>query len=88
MLVLSLTRSSIIALPGLGGHAFVTWQGTTIEHWLRDFLPEDLADLAGCRVWAYGYNSRLDEHRSVAGLFEYANRFRQELMVLASRHKV
>jgi hypothetical protein len=59
----------IIAVHGLNGDAFSTWRhqpdGTL---WLRDLLPEFLP---GCRVYTYGYPSKIFSESS-ARVQEYA----------------
>ncbi|KAH6873842.1 hypothetical protein B0T10DRAFT_234496 [Thelonectria olida] len=59
----------IIAVHGLNGDAFSTWchkpDGTL---WLRDLLPEFLP---GCRVYTYGYPSKIFSESS-ARVQEYA----------------
>jgi hypothetical protein len=47
----------VIAVTGLGGHAFGSWQNReTGQMWLKDFLPKDVTNI---RVMSYGYNSSL-----------------------------
>ncbi|KPM39876.1 hypothetical protein AK830_g6697 [Neonectria ditissima] len=47
----------IIAVHGLNGDAYSTWtHSLTGTLWLRDFLPNFLP---GCRVYTYGYPSKL-----------------------------
>ncbi|KAJ5144591.1 ankyrin repeat-containing protein [Penicillium atrosanguineum] len=47
----------IIAVPGLGSHAFGSWKApNSDEVWLRDFLPEDIPNI---RVLLYGYDTTL-----------------------------
>ncbi|KAJ5884884.1 hypothetical protein N7495_009394 [Penicillium taxi] len=48
----------IIAITGLDGHAYGSWQGrgNLGRMWLRDFLSKDLPQ---CRTMIYGYNSKL-----------------------------
>lgn len=53
---------SIIALAGLGGHAFESFKERDGEHmWLRDDLPYDLTPLSNerptARIMTYGYKS-------------------------------
>lgn len=49
----------IIAVHGLGGHAYKTWtHRATGKLWLRDFLP---GLLPGCRVYTFGYPSKLKD---------------------------
>jgi hypothetical protein len=51
--------SSIIAITGLAGHAFGSWQNReTHAMWLYDFLPEHFKS---ARIMTYSYNSSLLE---------------------------
>ena len=48
---------SLVAIPGLGGHALGSWKSPTSHNvWLRDFLPTDLERV---RTITYGYNTDL-----------------------------
>ena len=54
---------SVIAITGLGGHAFGSWRGSFSTEcpldrpmWLRDFLPQRFPN---ARVMTYGYDSSL-----------------------------
>ncbi|KAF5000041.1 hypothetical protein FGRMN_2052 [Fusarium graminum] len=53
--------ADIIAIPGLGGHAYDSWrsEGNLGRMWLRDFLSKDLPS---CRTMIYGYNSSFSSH--------------------------
>ncbi|KAF1924628.1 uncharacterized protein M421DRAFT_36145, partial [Didymella exigua CBS 183.55] len=42
----------IVAIHGLNGDAYTTWQHENGTLWLRDLLPNDLP---GSRVFTYGY---------------------------------
>ena len=55
-----LTFLSLIAVCGLGGHAFKSFSSseTPEENWLRDYLPQYLP---GIRVLVYGYDTRIVE---------------------------
>ena len=68
--------NSVIAVTGLAGRAFSSWQYRDGHMWLRDFLPRDVAS---CRVMIFGYPSQLFKSISEAGLFEYTNYFLQQL---------
>ena len=62
--------NSIIAIPGIDGHAYGSWQGRGNAHrmWLRHFLSEDLPN---CRTMIFGYNSKL-RGSSIATLEDYS----------------
>lgn len=60
---------SVIAVHGLGGHPFKTWQHPNGKVWLADFLP---AQLPEARVMTYGYNSSVLFSKSVAGIDDFA----------------
>ena len=56
---------SVVAITGLGGHAFGSWLGRTTTKrpidrpmWLRDFLPQRFPN---ARIMTYGYDSSLKE---------------------------
>ncbi|KAF8849180.1 hypothetical protein BDZ45DRAFT_604762, partial [Acephala macrosclerotiorum] len=58
----------VIAVHGLGGHAFNTWtEGGRL--WLRDFLPSDLPK---ARVLTFGYNSGIAFTNSKSTLRDFA----------------
>lgn len=61
---------SIIAVAGLGTHAFGTFrapEGT--QMWLRDFLKRDIPNI---RVLLYGYESSVDNSDSVQTIKDLA----------------
>ncbi|KAL6709561.1 hypothetical protein ACN47E_001496 [Coniothyrium glycines] len=59
----------IVAIHGLNGDAYTTWQHENGVIWLRDLLP---SSLPGCRVFTYGYPSELFWSNSVAKLSDYS----------------
>lgn len=59
----------IVAVHGLNGDAFSTWRHSNGTLWLRDLLP---TFLPGCRVYTYGYPSKIFSESSLAGVQEYA----------------
>lgn len=61
----------IIALTGLGGHAFGSWVVSPTEMWLRDFPPRDIP----IRVLIYGYDSHIQKHNSWSILSDFINNF-------------
>lgn len=70
-------QASIIALTGLGGKAFTSWQCHDGSMWLRDHLPSKLPD---CRVAIYGYSSDVGNSDSVSTLPEMAEMFLLDLL--------
>lgn len=59
----------IIAVHGLNGDAYKTWtHRSTGKLWLRDFLP---AFLPGCRVYTFGYPSKLKDVNMCAGVQDF-----------------
>ena len=71
---------SVIAITGLGGHAFGSWRSHfSTEYpldrpmWLRDFLPQRFPD---ARVMTYGYDSSLRESNG-ANITDYRRGFIQ-----------
>ncbi|KAA8895135.1 hypothetical protein FN846DRAFT_785438, partial [Sphaerosporella brunnea] len=66
----------IIAITGLAGHAFGSWQNReTQAMWLHDFLP---GHFENARIMTYGYNSSLLEPNG-ANLTDHRRGFIQEL---------
>jgi hypothetical protein len=64
---------SVIAVHGLGGHAFGSWsyvnhQSQSHVMWLRDFLGEDVPQV---RILVYGYEARLDKTTTMSRLLDY-----------------
>lgn len=59
----------IIAVHGLNGDAFTTWTHPNGKMWIRDFLP---GFLPGCRVYTYGYPSKIFFNPSLSRVQEYA----------------
>ncbi|KAL7274139.1 hypothetical protein RUND412_002973 [Rhizina undulata] len=67
---------SIVAVTGLGGHAYGSWRGKqTKKMWLRDFLAQDLPN---CRTMIYGYNTNLNS-RGIHTLNDYKIGFLNEI---------
>ena len=69
---------SVIAITGLGGHAFGSWRSRAATMrpidramWLRDFLPESFPN---ARIMTYGYDSSLREPSS-ANIADYRRGF-------------
>lgn len=76
---------SIIALSGLGGHAFGSFKEKGGSHmWLRDYLPYDLTseDKPIARVMIYGYDSTVSESKSMQNLEDFATVFNGSLQTL------
>ena len=74
---------SVIAITGLGGHAFGSWRSRFSTErpldrpmWLRDFLPQRFPD---ARVMTYGYGSSL-RVSGVANITDYRRGFIQCLL--------
>ena len=70
----------MIAITGLGGHAFGSWRGRASTDrpidrpmWLRDFLPVNFANI---RIMTYGYDSSL-KNPNGANLTDYRRNFRE-----------
>jgi len=59
----------IVAVHGLNGDAYTTWEHENGMLWLRNLLP---SSLPGCRVFTYGYPSQLAFSTSFATVQEYA----------------
>ncbi|KAJ5745111.1 hypothetical protein N7520_010293 [Penicillium odoratum] len=69
--------ADIIAIAGLDGHAYGSWQGrgNLGRMWLRDFLSKDLPQ---CRTMIYGYNSKLSIH-GVDTILDYGRELMEEI---------
>jgi hypothetical protein len=66
----------IVAIHGLNGDAFSTWEHENGVLWLRDMLP---STLPGARIFSYGYPAGLFFNKSVAGLRDYSQRLLRSL---------
>ena len=71
---------SVIAITGLGGHAFGSWRSRISAErpvdrpmWLRDFLPQEFPN---ARIMTYGYDSSLKEPNN-ANITDYRRGFIQ-----------
>ncbi|KAK2591715.1 hypothetical protein QQS21_010600 [Conoideocrella luteorostrata] len=67
----------IIALTGLGGKAFASWQCYDGSMWLRDHLPTDIPN---SRVSIYGYSSDVGNSDSTSTLSEMTKSFVLDLL--------
>lgn len=81
---------SLIAISGLGGHAFGSFKERNGEHmWLRDALPYDITrednNTPISRVMIYGYDSSLQDSDSFQNLEDLGTSFHSSLrsMVIA-----
>jgi hypothetical protein len=70
----------IVAIHGLNGDAYTTWQHDNGTLWLRDLLP---SALPGSRVFTYGYPSELFWSNSVATLRDYARNLLMSLRAVS-----
>jgi hypothetical protein len=77
----------VIALPGLGGHAFGSFKEKNGSYmWLRDSLPEDLTDEGDepiARIMIYGYESAVFGSESFQSLTDLASSLNTNLLRLA-----
>ncbi|KAF5669915.1 kinesin light chain [Fusarium denticulatum] len=78
----------IIAISGLGGHAFGSFKERNGDHmWLRDSLPYDLKhedrSRPMARVMIYGYKSNVHDSNNFQDLEDLARSFYNSLLVLA-----
>ncbi|XXH04158.1 Peptide chain release factor 1, mitochondrial [Hypoxylon texense] len=79
----------LIAISGLGGHAFGSFKERRGEHmWLRDALPHHITGDGSnnpiARVMIYGYDSSLQQSNSFQNLDDIGNSFLNSLIVLAN----
>lgn len=73
---------SIVAVVGLGTHAFGTFRSSTPgshEMWLRDFLPKDIPNT---RILLYGYPSTVSGGQSMEKVEDIASTFLNRLTLL------
>jgi protein SERAC1 len=80
--------SSLIAISGLGGHAFGSFKERGGDHmWLRDALPYDItgedSNAPILRVMIHGYESSLQNSDSFQNLEDIGTSFHSSLRSLA-----
>jgi hypothetical protein len=75
----------LVAITGLAGRAFGSWQAENGTMWLRDVLPQDVANL---RVLTYGYPSTLFRSRSTARLLDFTINFMDDLKAYMVRFEI
>ncbi|KFY33939.1 hypothetical protein V494_07201 [Pseudogymnoascus sp. VKM F-4513 (FW-928)] len=68
--------ADIIAITGLGGHAYGSWSHSDERMWLRDYLPKDAPN---ARILTYGYQSALQSD-SISVLEDHTNKFVHKLV--------
>jgi hypothetical protein len=71
--------SSVIALTGLAGRAFASWQHPDGQMWLRDHLPGDVISI---RILLWGQPSKLEGSDSHLTIQNLRDSFLDELMRL------
>ncbi|QKX62526.1 uncharacterized protein TRUGW13939_09687 [Talaromyces rugulosus] len=78
--------ADIIAIAGLDGHAYGSWQGrgNLGRMWLRDFLSKDLPQ---CRTMIYGYNSKLSSH-GVDTILDYGRELMEEIKKIRNTKEI
>lgn len=80
---------SIVAISGLGGHAFGSFKEKGGEYmWLRDRLPSEFKGKDGrpmARIMIYGYESRVAESMSTQNLDGLGESFYNSLLLLATQ---
>ncbi|RYC84216.1 hypothetical protein BFJ63_vAg12902 [Fusarium oxysporum f. sp. narcissi] len=82
-------RVDVIALPGLGGHAFGSFKERGGDYmWLRDSLPYDIThedtNKPMARVMIYGHESSVVQSKSMQCLEDLATSFLNSLRALTS----
>lgn len=73
---------SIIALHGINGHAFTTFEYREEDYsfmWLRDALPKRMPK---ARIMVYGYDANVVSDASVGRIRTYAETFMQKLRLI------
>ncbi|KAJ5035234.1 hypothetical protein J3E74DRAFT_470296 [Bipolaris maydis] len=74
----------IVAIHGLNGNAYTTWEHENGTLWLRDLLQRDLP---GSRIYTYGYPSELFWSNSVAKLRDYSGNLLSSLAAVPERRQ-
>lgn len=79
--------SSIIAVTGLGGHAYGSWRSKEEprEMWLRDYFAERFPR---CRTLIYGYNSRLENDNGFHEIEDYASGLLEAIAAVRRSYEV
>ncbi|TQV91653.1 ankyrin repeat protein [Cordyceps javanica] len=81
-------QTDIVALHGLGGHAFKTWTNSDGHLWLRDSLP---SHVPRSRIMTYGYDSSFKFSSSRAKIVDFASELATRLDLerghVAERHR-
>ncbi|KAH0541229.1 hypothetical protein FGG08_004285 [Glutinoglossum americanum] len=81
----SANTSSIVAVSGLGSHAFGSFKERGGQYmWLRDALPDDIPS---ARVLIYGYHTKLADSRSFQDLEAIASTFRVSLGAIRNQYR-
>ena len=66
----------IVAIHGLNGDAYTTWEHENGTLWLRDLLPNRIP---GSRIFTYGYPSQVFVSNSIARVRDYSLRLLSSL---------
>ena len=66
----------IVAIHGLNGDAYTTWEHENGTLWLRDLLPNSIP---GSRIFTYGYPSQVFVSNSIARIRDYSLRLLSSL---------
>lgn len=76
---------NIIAIHGLGGHAYDTWTDQkTKTFWLKDILPDDIP---GARIFTYGFPSHGAWSGSLGTLSDYATTMNAHISSMRHREQ-
>jgi hypothetical protein len=73
----------IVAIHGLNGDAYSTWEHHNGTMWLRDLLP---SALPGSRIFTFGYPAELFWSKSVAGLRDYSHSLLSSLLAVSEEN--
>jgi len=74
----------VVAIHGLNGDAFKTWEHENGTLWIRDILPEVLP---GSRIYTYSYQSELFRSSSKATLKQYSRNLLEALENVAEEKR-
>jgi hypothetical protein len=69
-------NADVVAVHGLGGHAYNTWTHENGVMWLRDIACRELP---GARLYTFGYDSGVAFSRGTSDIRGYANSLLEEL---------
>lgn len=76
---------SLVAITGLAGRAFESWQTKNGQMWLRDFSAPNHTD---CRFFTFGYPSKVRQSQQQATISDFVENFVEEIKTISSKQEV